>query len=58
MEIKLQETEYSLRIKASKGELQELSYAVEKYIEEEHYTSGDSPTWEFMKELANTLERI
>lgn len=56
--IALHPSTYGLTINTTKRELQELSYVLDKYLEDEHHTSGDNPAWKFMKELAATLEKI
>lgn len=56
--INLSASTYSLKINATKRELQELSCALDRYLEDEHHTSGDNPAWKFMKELAATLDKI
>lgn len=56
--ITLTPNDYTLTIRASKRELQELSYVVDKYLEAEYHTSGDNPAWKFMKELDAILEKI
>ncbi len=56
--IALHPSTYGLTINATKRELQELSYVLDKYLEDEHHTSGDNPAWKFMKELAATLEKL
>lgn len=56
--ITLTPNNYTVTIIATKRELQELSYVVGKYLEDEYHTSGDNPAWNFMKELDTTLESI
>lgn len=56
--ITLHPNTYSLAINATKRELQELSCALDRYLEEEHHTSADNPAWKFMKELAATLDKL
>jgi hypothetical protein len=58
MNIELTSEVYALKIGASKRELQELSYIVSKYIEDESHTSGDNPAWSFMKKLNSVLEQL
>lgn len=56
--ITLTANEYNLTIRATKRELQELSCALDRYLEDEQHTSGDNPAWKFMKELAATLDKL
>jgi hypothetical protein len=56
--IYLSASTYSLTINATKRELQELSCVLDRYLEDEHHTSGDNPAWKFMKELAATLDKL
>lgn len=46
---------YTLEVRGSKRDFQELSYVIENYMENEYHTSGDNPAWDFMKEINEAL---
>jgi len=56
--ITLESDQFTLKITATRRELQELQYMVSQRVEDDKHTSGDNPVWGFLTNLECILERI
>ena len=56
--ITLEPKEFTLKITASKREMQELQSMVSQRLDEDKHTSGDNPVWGFLTHLETVLEGI
>lgn len=56
--IALEPKEFTLKITATKRELQELADMVPQRLGADKHTSGDNPVWGFLTNLERVLEGI
>lgn len=56
--ITLESEHFTLKITASRRELQELQDMVSQRLDDDKHTSGDNPVWGFLTNLECVLEGI
>ena len=56
--ITLEPKEFTLKITATRRELQELQDMVSQRLDADKHTSRDNPVWEFLTNLESVLEGI